>query len=79
MCFNPQLFRDQRNAREKNIELLKNEILPELNNELGQAKKSRQFKATEKKFKKFITKLISSSIQFNHIFTLHYKILIISI
>lgn len=61
LCFNPQLFTDQRNAREKNIELLKNEIIPELNDELRQAKKSRQFDATEKKFKKFIAKLKLSS------------------
>jgi len=61
LCFNPQLFRDQRNAREKNIELLKNEIVLELNNELKQAKKSRQFEATKKKFEKFIIKLKLSS------------------
>ncbi len=61
LCFNPQLFSDQRNAREKNIELLENEIVPELNNELKQAKKSRQFVATKKKFEKFIVKLKLSS------------------
>jgi transposase len=61
LCFNPQLFIDQRNAREKNIELLKNEIIQELNYELQQAKKSRQFNATENKFKKIITKLKLSS------------------
>ena len=61
LCFNPQLFRDQRNAREKNIGILKNEIIIELNEELRQAKKSRQFDTTEKKFKKFIAKLKLSS------------------
>jgi len=61
LCFNPQLFIDQRNAREKNIELLKNEIIPELNYDLKQAKKSRQFDTTEKKFEKIITKLKLSS------------------
>ena len=61
LCFNPQLFIDHRNTREKNIELLKNEIIPELNYDLANAKKSRQFNVTEKKFKKFISKLNLSS------------------
>lgn len=57
LCFNPQLFVDQRNAREKHIELLKNEIIPEVNADLKSAKKSRQYAATENKFKKFTRKL----------------------
>lgn len=57
LCFNPQLFADQRNAREKNIDFLNNEIVSELNLELKSAKKSRQFDATESKFKKPISKL----------------------
>jgi len=57
LCFNPQLFTDQRNVRKKNIELLENEIIPELNDELKTAKKSRQHSATESKFKKFTSKL----------------------
>ncbi|MEA1878733.1 MAG: IS1634 family transposase, partial [Bacteroidota bacterium] len=61
LCFNPQLFTDQRNARDKNIELLNNDIIPELNDELKSARKSRQRAATESKFKKYITKLRLSS------------------
>lgn len=61
LCFNPQLFRDQRNARDKNVEMLKNELIPELNDELKGAKKSRQFAVTESKFKKVISKLKLSS------------------
>lgn len=61
LCFNPQLFADQRNAREKNVELMKDEILPDLNSELKSAKKSRQYSATESKFKKIISKLKLSS------------------
>ena len=61
LCFNPQLFIDQRNTRKRNIELLKNEVIPELNYDLKNAKKSRQFNVTEKKFKKFISKLNLSS------------------
>jgi len=61
LCFNPQLFTDQRNAREKNIDFLNNDIVPELNLELKSAKKSRQFDATESKFKKLISKLKLSS------------------
>ena len=61
LCFNPQLFTDQRNAREKNIDLLNNDIIPELNHDLRLAKKSRQFEATESKFKKLISKLKLSS------------------
>lgn len=61
LCFNPQLFTDQRNAREKHIELLKDEIFPDLNSELKSARKSRQYSATESKFKKIISKLKLSS------------------
>jgi transposase len=61
LCFNPQLFIDQRNARSKSIELFKNEILPELNEELASAEKSRACVATMNKFKKFMTKCKISS------------------
>lgn len=57
LCFNPQLFIDQRNAREKNIEVLTNDILPELNDDLKSAKKSRQRTTTEGRFRKLIAKL----------------------
>jgi len=57
LCFNPQLFIDQRNAREKNIEVLTNDIIPELNDDLKNAKKSRQRTATEGRFRKLIVKL----------------------
>ena len=57
LCFNPQLFIDQRNAREKNIEVLTNDIIPELNDDLKSAKKSRQRTATESRFRKLIAKL----------------------
>lgn len=61
LCFNPQLFVDQRNAREKHIELLEKDIIPALNDDLKSAKKSRQYAATENKFGKFIRKLKLSS------------------
>lgn len=61
LCFNPQLFIDQRNAREKSLELFKNDIVSELNEELKDAKKTRLYDATENKFKKFMKKLKISS------------------
>ena len=61
LCFNPQLFIDQRNAREKNLSLFKDDIVKELNKELQDAKKSRLRDATQNKFKKFMKKLKISS------------------
>jgi transposase len=55
LCFNPQLFKDQRQARSQsvvNFRLFTNN----LNAELQEAKKSRQKKATYKKFKDVIKK-----------------------
>lgn len=55
LCFNPQLFKDQRKARSQavvNFRLFTNK----LNSELQEAKKSRQKKATYKKFKDKIKK-----------------------
>lgn len=51
LCFNPQLFRDQRKAREQAIADF-HAFVTNLNTELLQAKKSRQQEATYKKFKK---------------------------
>jgi len=56
LCFNPQLFIDQRNARDKSIELFENEIIPELNEELARAQKSRAYVATANKFRKLMAK-----------------------
>ncbi|MEA2012379.1 MAG: IS1634 family transposase, partial [Verrucomicrobiota bacterium] len=57
LCFNPQLFIDQRNAREKNIKILNSEIIPEINEELLEAKKSRNIDATKNKFKKVLRRM----------------------
>ena len=51
LCFNPQLFKDQRRAREQAIADFQ-AFVANLNTELLQAKKSRQKEATHKKFKK---------------------------
>jgi transposase len=55
LCFNPQLFKDQRKARNQAVENFKF-FTNSLNAELLDAKKSRQRKATYKKFKHGITK-----------------------
>lgn len=55
LCFNPQLFKDQRKARKQAIENFQF-FTTNLNAELQEAKKSRQRKATYKKFKRGITK-----------------------
>ena len=60
LCFNPQLFKDQRKARNQAVENFKF-FINTLNAELLQAKKSRQKEATHKKFKKAITKYKLSS------------------
>ena len=61
LCFNPQLFVDQRKAREQHVQALKSDIFPTLNAELLDAKKSRTLEATENKFKKAIKMLELSS------------------
>jgi len=58
LCFNPQLFTDQRNARDKSIELFRDDILTELNEELKCAKKSRAHEVTADKFKNISSKII---------------------
>jgi len=55
LCFNPQLFKDQRKARNQAIENFRF-YANNLNSELLSAKKSRQRKATYKKFKYSFTK-----------------------
>jgi transposase len=55
LCFNPQLFKDQRKAREQAIENFKL-FADSLNTELKDAKKSRQRKAAYSKFKNGIKK-----------------------
>jgi transposase len=71
LCFNPQLFKDQRQARSQavvNFRLFTNN----LNAELQEAKKSRQKKATYKKFKDVIkryklTDFIDVTLQIIHL------------
>ncbi len=55
LCFNLQLFKDQRKAREQAIENFK-AFADNLNSELQEAKKSRQQKTTLTKFTKGISK-----------------------
>ncbi len=55
LCFNPQLFKDQRKARCQAIINFRS-FTNDINAELLEAKKSRQKKATYKKFKKGITR-----------------------
>jgi transposase len=55
LCFNPVLFKDQRKARKQAIANFQS-FVETLNEELRQAKKSRQNKATYKKFKDKLTK-----------------------
>lgn len=55
LCFNPQLFKDQRKARDQaTLDFFT--FVDNLNNELIKAKKSRQKEATYKKFKKGASK-----------------------
>ncbi len=58
LCFNPVLFKDQRKARKHAITMFQS-FVETLNEELGQAKRSRQRKAMYKKFK---DKLIKAKI-----------------
>jgi transposase len=60
LCFNPQLFKDQRKAREKAIANFRT-FVSNLNAELLAAKKSRQKQATYAKFKKRLEKIKLSS------------------
>ena len=55
LCFNPQLFKDQRKAREQAITEFQI-LVDSLNAELMEARKSRQMETTQKKFKKAATK-----------------------
>ena len=50
LCFNPQLFKDQRKARHQAVEDFRS-FVEALNDELRAAKKSRQRKATYEKFR----------------------------
>lgn len=71
LCFNPQLFKDQVNSRNQSIvDFLS--FTDELNNELLNAKRSRQQEATYKKFKKEasrfkLTKFIDISLKVKYI------------
>jgi len=56
LCFNPQLFKDQRKAREQAVVNFRT-FVDNLNSELDSAKRSRQRKATYQKFKDRIRKL----------------------
>jgi transposase len=55
LCFNPQLFKDQRQARIKAMEQL-SEYVNTLNKELQEAKNSRNDQTTKDKFKHLIAK-----------------------
>ncbi|MBI4744544.1 MAG: IS1634 family transposase, partial [Actinobacteria bacterium] len=63
LCFNPQLFKDQRNAR---LQAVKNfhEFVENINSDLRQAKKSRQKSATYEKFKgRILRKKLNNFVQ----------------
>jgi len=60
LCFNPQLFKDQRKAREKALADFRT-FVSNLNAELLEAKNSRQKKPTYAKFKKRLEKVKLSS------------------
>jgi len=55
LCFNPQLFKDQRKAREQAVKDF-NSTVEILNEELQKAKNTRQFQASYDKFKKAAVK-----------------------
>lgn len=57
LCFNPQLCKDQRKAREAALAHLKDDILPEFNRELTGATKSRSQATTQAKLEKVIRKM----------------------
>jgi transposase len=56
LCFNPQLFKDQRKAREEQIVLFKS-FVEDLNNELLGAKNDRDEKASKDKFEAYLRKV----------------------
>ncbi len=56
LCFNPQLFKDQRLSRIKAMEQLSEQV-NFLNKELEEAKNSRNIQSTKNKFNKLISKL----------------------
>ncbi len=65
LCFNPVLFKDQRKARKQAIANFRS-FVENLNEELRKAKKSRQRKATYKKFKdKLVKAKINSFVDVN--------------
>ena len=71
LCFNPQLFKDQRKAREQAVVNFR-AFIDNLNSELDGAKRSRQRKATDHKFKdgirKFkLTKFVDVSLKIQHL------------
>ena len=71
LCFNPQLFKDQRKAREQAIVNFR-AFIDNLNSELDGAKRSRQKKATYQKFKdgirKFkLTKFVDVNLKTQHL------------
>lgn len=55
LCFNPQLFKDQRKARSQAVEDFRT-FVKGVNIELSEAKKSRQYKSTYEKFKRKLEK-----------------------
>lgn len=55
LCFNPQLFKDQRKARTQAVEDF-HTFLKDLNKQLSEAKNSRQYEATYDKFKRKLAK-----------------------
>ncbi len=71
LCFNPQLFKDQRKAREQAVVNFRT-LVDNLNSELDGAKRSRQRKATYQKFKdgirKFkLTKFVDVNLKIKHL------------
>lgn len=78
LCFNPQLFKDQRKAREQAIANFRI-FVQNLNLELLEAKKSRQRKATYAKFKKRLEKIrlngfVDVKLDIQHVFRKEKKI-----
>jgi transposase len=55
LCFNPQLFKDQRKARAQAVEDF-HTFVKDLNKQLSEAKNSRQYEATYDKFKRKLAK-----------------------
>lgn len=55
LCFNPQLFKDQRKARSQAVEDFRM-FVNNLNEQLGEARNSRQYESTYEKFKRKLAK-----------------------